>query len=503
MAPTRTETKSNWLRGLVKEGRGRKSSDRGMSLVTVAALGVVVSSWLFAISASVLPMFQRAAIGRYTTILRCSAEAGLDYVVDQLNNSITNGQITSSLLGASNIAVPAQALGNSAATVNVSVAQMAPPPSSAIYESWSKATDWQVVTATASYAGMQKSIRVVLAPQYNQVTVNNPYFTYGMWGSSFIIINGNGNTAGWSQGAVDPLGGNIGSNGYVSMSGNATIGGSINVFAGGTSTLVNGSGVVNNQVINNGSALPSSNFGVSTGITVKDQGAGNSQTNPYVGAIVNQTNNINPPLNGGQLNNIPPALTIPSTEPVVSPTITQSGTGGNATFTVQQPAAGTAVNLGSLSQSGNQVWKIPPGDYEVNSLTTTGNGSIQLVPGANGAYGPVRFFVQGTSSSNAVQISGNGVVNGSGSAANFQIWYSGSKGISLSGNGSMYGVVYAPKAQATITGNGSIYGAVYANTVTDSGNGTVYFDESLKNNSNLQYGVPVLQYLQAITWQEL
>jgi hypothetical protein len=519
--------------------RPRLLKEQGFSLVAVTALGVVCMMWLFAMSASVLPMFQRAASGRFTAIMRSSAEAGLDWAVSQLNASISAGAITSGLVDGAWHAVPSNAIGNNGATVSIKVKQIAPPTTSAIYESYSNSANWYVVTGKADYAGMEKKIRVVLAPNYLPGSGANPYFQFAVFGQKSVGMSGNAVVDGYNYGSsvsnpyggsnVDALGGNVGSNANprpssgapVSLSGNSTIDGSLLIYQTGTTTLASGSGnaQIMNQLVDNGSGANGNSSGFNSS-NVKNQGAHVSPTRNFGGAsapaIINQTNPTGlsgmggssvtppPPSPLGGAYNLAPAQGIPSSATVVNPTITQTGTGGNAVYTVAQPSSGTVANLSAFSQSGNVVWKIPPGDYEMSSLSTSGNGQISLIPGSNGQYGLVRFFVLGNSSSNAVQISGNGVVNGSSIPGNFQIWYSGSQNIQLSGNGSLFGTVYAPKANISISGNGAIYGAIVGYTISDSGNGNIHFDQSLSNPTNqwASYSTQTLGSLQTITWQE-
>ncbi len=497
-------------------------------------------------------MYQRAAIGKYNTILRSAAESGLDYTISQLNTSITNGKVTSALADGAWHAVPPAAVGNNGATVTVKVVQRDPPPTSAIYMACTVAptvnpSAWYVATASASYAGMAKKIRVVLQPNCpinngtttatntTTTTTTIPYFKYAVFGQKSISLSGNAHTDGYNAqtGVYDPIGGNVGTNALpapagaaAGLSGNASIGGSLYVLSGGTSTLASGSGnaAIQNQLIDGGNAAgPNYNTSGFNSSNVHDLGASYNPPRTLSGAasdprIINSTN-LPSSVSSGTL--LPQSLAAPQGIPagatVVNPTIHTQGNGGNAVYTVQQPAANTVVNLGALSQAGNVQWKLPPGDYEVSTLSTSGNGQIQLIAGNNGQYGQVRLFVQGSSSSNAVQISGNGVVNASNQPGNFQIWYGGSQNIQLSGNGSLYGVVYAPQSNVSISGNGSIYGAVVGYTITDSGNGTVRYDESLSNNTNLSYTTTStntttttttslqagpLTSLQAITWQE-
>src|SRR5262249_1458103 len=175
---------------------------------TVAALGAVAMMWLFAMSAAVVPMYQRASEGRYFTVVRSSAEAGLDYAVAMLNQSIQAGVASPIDDGSSDgspvvSVVPTSALGNSGAQVTVAVNNLTPAATTSIYDpQWDPNQTgapnyWRVITATASYAGLQKSIRVILKPEPgNQIAVptRKPYFQFAMFGKSLVSVSGNANT---------------------------------------------------------------------------------------------------------------------------------------------------------------------------------------------------------------------------------------------------------------------------------------------------------------------
>ncbi len=511
-------------------------SSGGFSLVAVTALGVVTMMWLFAISASVLPMYQRAANGQFTTLMRSAAEAGLDYAVAQLNSSISNGAVTSTLIGGSYFPVPAVALGNNGVDVSVKVVRRAPPSTSAIYTASSDPNDWYVVTAKAEYAGMQKKIRVILTPNYNSGSGANPYFHYALFGQKSVSMTGNStidgynynvlkNNGPWAQygGAnVDNLGGDIGSNALpmpvsgspVILSGNANIKGSLKVpitSVNEVRPLLNASGnaTIRNQLISNGAA-GNGNAVFGPNASVQNQGTNASPPRTFTGlatdpGIINSSNNpVAPGVAPLGPYVLPPALGVPQGATVVNPTITKTGNGGNAVFTVAQPAANTVVNMGALAPSGNQVYRFPPGDYQLSSLTIAGNVQVQLIPGSNGQYGQVRFFMVGNSSTSPIQLSGNAVTNNSHIPGNFQLWYGGSQNVSLSGNANFYGVLYAPQANVSMSGNGQIFGAVVGYTINNSGNAAIHFDESLASVTNqwASYSSRTLTSLQTITWQE-
>jgi hypothetical protein len=119
------------------------------------------------------------------------------------------------------------------------------------------------------------------------------------------------------------------------------------------------------------------------------------------------------------------------------------------------------------------------------SMSITGNNSgITQDSNAN-----VKFYIQGNT-----DIAGNGIVNQSNSASN--LWMYGitpndgsTSTLLIAGNGDFIGVVDAPSYNTTITGSGtngghnaySFIGAVIANTITVTGNGSIHYDEALKD----------------------
>ncbi len=502
---------------------------RGFSLITVAALGAVSMMWLFAMSASVLPMYQRASQGRYLTVVRSSAEAGLDYAVAMLNQAL-QAEVPAAIDDGSNdgspvvSTVPLSALGNSGAQVTIAVNNTDPPNNSSIYDpQWDPdqtgaPNGWRVVTATASYAGLQKSIRVILKPEsaglINQPS-RVPYFRYAMFGKSLIQMSGNAYTDSYNSvnGAyggfnVNAYGGDVGSNTRAVLGGNSTVGGDLRIYSlppGSTTAVVaqaSGNAVVKDQLITNG---------VSSGFTGTPD-----LPSPLPGDNVLAQGQSPAPRTGEYLSPIdasqsfaqietPPALSVPANSQVVTGNMTWDGSTG----WVGQPGAGQVADLGSVSVSGNNTLNIRPGDYKISSFSVSGNGRINVKPNANGTFGPVRFFVEGIApGSNVIQISGNGVVNESIVPSNLQFWYNGSKNIQLSGNGSLHSLVYAPNSIVKVSGNGTYFGAMLGERVENSGNGAVHFDDALLAQTGaLTFGVNQVQAppssLKTRSWQEL
>jgi hypothetical protein len=522
-----------------------KANRKGFSLVTVASLGAVTMMWLMAISASVLPMYTRAAQARYTTVVRSAAEASLDYAVNTLKTSINGGVISSNLDDGVVHNVPSDVLSADPAMegqmlAKIKVVNMAPPQASSIYQkqndvdagtgtfpnlsSGVTSNGWRVVVAAAEYANQVRGIRVILEPKYDVdgiVAVGNkvptPYFQFGMFGQSSIAFTGNADVDAYdsTKGAYTPTGttnrdlvsGDVGSNANpppsgatITLGSNTTIYGDLVSFSGGSSSShtqldATGGGIVNDQLKINGT----------TDIPVNSiKGADEATWAP-----LNETKITT--LDDNAQMPVPLAQTAPTTSQVVSAELSVSGN----TTTVAPPGPNQVVNLGTLAVSGNNTYILEPGDYQVSSIAISGNGSITIAPASAGNTATaVRLFVQGNASgSDAIQIAGNGMVN-NGTPSNLQIWYGGSKGTKINGNGSFTGVVYAPNSAIEIKGNGEVFGAVVGYTVEANGNGNIHFDTALRTKSQelgLSYlldtttNIPdaKLASLRTISWQEL
>jgi hypothetical protein len=508
--------------------------DQGFSLVTIAALGTVTMLWLFAASASVIPMYQRASTSKYFTIVRSAAESGLDYTVAQLNESLAAGDISalddSTTDGTPKMSeVPAEALGNNSATVLISVNNVEPPANSSVYDpqldapnnlSGIASNGWRIVTATANYAGLQRTIRVILQPVYKPpvtVVTQVPYFSFAMFAKSLVSMTGNATTdaydsrLGLLQAVVnlDLFGADVGSNYMANISGNAQVGGDLKIsstpLASTTNVVATATDLakVRDQLITNG---------ITTGFSSTQGDYPNVATDNVLagGAGLPRVGDRMSPMDSSQSfepASIPPAKGVPSDALITTGTITWSGNDGY----VAQPAANEVVDLGTLTIDGLKNVHLRPGMYKASSLTTSGNGQITIERSTSGEFGKATIFLEGNApGTNVLQLTGNGMVNRSATPGQLQIWYNGSKSIILAGNGLMHSVVYAPNANVQIAGNGQIFGALVANNIFDTGNAGMHFDTALAadgQNWGLTYGITSvassLSALKTISWQEL
>lgn len=136
---------------------------------------------------------------------------------------------------------------------------------------------------------------------------------------------------------------------------------------------------------------------------------------------------------------------------------------------VQVPS--NLTNLGNLRLSGNTTMTLGGGDYWYSSISITGNGRLNFTGAAN-------VYVTGS-----VRIAGNGVGTSQNTPANFSLNVSGVREVAFSGNGNFYGAVYAPDSGLQITGNGSIFGSIVGDSIQQSGNAYIHYDEALNSNT--------------------
>ena len=158
-------------------------------------------------------------------------------------------------------------------------------------------------------------------------------------------------------------------------------------------------------------------------------------------------------------------------------------TSGNAAITGTKSAASAtttlapvtvpanATSLGAISISGNASQTLTSGTYAVPSISISGNGKLNIT-------GSATVYVTGN-----ISISGNGIGTAQNLPTNLKIYVQGARTISLTGNANFYGAIYAPNSSLSISGNGAVYGALVANTLADSGNGSIHFDKALQGTS--------------------
>lgn len=262
-----------------------------------------------------------------------------------------------------------------------------------------------------------------------------PLLTYAVFGtgngcgdlslSGGALTNSFDSSAGTYAATAQASGGNVGSNGNVSL--------------GGASTQVQG----NISVLNPAQGA----------CAAGDDITNSSGPNAFQGTTTLSAMQTYPP--------------VPAISPV--PPTTNQNYSANTTL--------PPGNYGNVNMSGGKILTFSPGTYNLNSLVLSGNSQLQISP-----PGQVILNIEGAGVSQALDLSGGTIANTSDTPLNLQIYYGGTDAIDLSGGSGSYAVVYAPNAPITISGGGDWYGALLSKSFTDSGGSAVHFDRSLLKN---------------------
>ncbi len=319
-----------------------------------------------------------------------------------------------------------------------------------VYGSTTPATiqTWQI-TSDGSINGIRNAQVEVSAILERPIT---PVFTYAAFatsnGCSALTFGGGGTTNSYDSSTVvggvastQPYGGNVGTNGNLSTSGNpTTINGSLSTPRAGVGTCT----------ANNVTAWTDNQGTVTGGIVELPQPVNYPPPDPPSPAP--PTTNVS--LNNGNCSSTPGCV----------------GDKGTYTF--------VPGSYGNVSLNGGATLHLTAGTYNINSLTESGQGKIVV------DSGPVILNVAGSGVSGAVvDLTGGGVANASLAPTNFQILYAGTGTIKLKGGAQASGLLYAPNASFSFGGGGDWYGAVIGQTLTDMGGAAIHYDRKLKNTA--------------------
>ncbi len=469
--------------------RARKT--KGFSLVTVLSLGLISTMMLFALTASILPLYQKASQNIPYTQLRNAAESGINTVVSDLNNSLQTNQ--PSLYDETVFGGPDKkttVLGQP--TVQITVKNQAPikgdflynsaydfsPPNPIASSSFYTSNPWRVTEALAFFditqppqvlarGVLRRTIppRDPLLPKTSFLTSTNnspslPVFNYAVFAAQKLIVRSS------TVKGTNSLEGDVGSNGTAGFFRGTDIDGSVTVSSATdpTSQSMNvatgNQSVIHDQLIVNGKYS-----GFQAGTNVLGEGPGNS-SNPIP----------TPPTNTAP-NKLPATPEAPSTANSLGDLNLQNGAKilfqNNAVFPPSTSSLAAFASGGTLA--------LPPGDYTVNSLNVSGASGISMSSSLNQ---PVRLFVSAKSDI-PITVSGNGIQNATNVPANLQIYYGGSNAVNISG-ASFNGVIYAPGANVTIGSSQSmnVFGSIIGNTVFVQ-NAALKFDSNLANATYL------------------
>ena len=155
----------------------------------------------------------------------------------------------------------------------------------------------------------------------------------------------------------------------------------------------------------------------------------------------------------------------------------------------------------SFALSGNNTITVPSGTYHFKDFGISGNAHV-TVSGPASFHINRDFSVTGNATlllTSATEIyidddfdlSGNGIVNQSMTPNNLKIFMTGALASNdncrLSGNAVLYAAVFAPNADVDYTGNSDLYGFVVGREIDITGNGSIHYDEALKEDEDFRW----------------
>jgi Tfp pilus assembly protein PilX len=198
-------------------------------------------------------------------------------------------------------------------------------------------------------------------------------------------------------------------------------------------------------------------------------------------------------------------------------TVTTTGSGASQMTTISITGTGAPIVLPSLSLSSKVTLEIAPTAtvtgaqaVNMNSLDLSGGGTIAVKLAANNQSVIVNMSGKnsdGTDMGTVVDFGGNsgGSFSNNSSctgcsvydASLLQFVYAGTGAISLRGNSAAAATVYAPNAPVTLNGNSDMYGSILGRTVNNNGNANIYYDRRLSHD----FYVEGAQMLGTFTWK--
>jgi Tfp pilus assembly protein PilX len=328
---------------------------------------------------------------------------------------------------------------------------------------------WEI-TADGTIGGVHTATVEVISTLEQQIVpaISNAAFATG-GGCGALTFGGNESIDSY---VVDPVthmpvfstsGGNVGTNGNMTLSGQATINGTLSTPRTGVGTCANG----------NVNALTESGQATVTGGLVQL---------PQTVVLATPA----PP------NPLPPTTTTSFTK--------NSGCDGAANCTVKNDAttsfndvvtltggttAATAVSLGNVKVATQGTLHLKGGPtsgetryYNFNSIDV-GSQSAIVIDGP----GIVVVNIAGVGESTPIDFSSGSVSNTTGlNPGTFQVVYGGTGAIKLTGGADTAMVIYAPNASASFpSSNATYYGSIIANTISSNG-AQIHYDRNLAND---------------------
>jgi hypothetical protein len=238
-----------------------------------------------------------------------------------------------------------------------------------------------------------------------------------------------------------------------------------------TAALVNGSPVLANSggnVGTNGNLTESGNAVINGTLSTPRVGVGACSS----GNVNASTSSGNATVTGGIVQ-LPQSVTVPTPDPP-NPAPPTTNFDGDGQTLLDGASVGnlTLSNNASMTLGAVGVTSV----INVNSFKLSANSNVTIL-------GTVILNVMGAGDTSPVALTGNSVSTGTFDPSKFKINYAGTGTINIAGNGALTGVINAPNAALKLAGNGHIYGALIGATIEDLGNAQLHFDRNLQTNA--------------------
>jgi Tfp pilus assembly protein PilX len=341
------------------------------------------------------------------------------------------------------------------------------------------ASTWRI-TADGGVQGAPKANVEILALIETPKVPASSYGAFGTYnGCAALTFGGNvqinsydsASVSGATAPTMSNSGGNVGTNGNLTITGSADVGGNLYTPRTGVGTC---------------------SANAVDGLTE----GGSAQVHGSMVQLPAEIAYPDPTLPGPSLL---PAVNLSTVDAVTTCPLLGLTTGVNCfintatktiTLTMGPPAPGVIPSL-SLSSSVQLVLTANGAgtQYNFNSLQMTGGSQVGVKVTSssdNVNVGIVGLNPDGSSIATPLQMEGtsDAVITGCATCSQYdasllQFLYAGTGEIKETGTAKMVGTVYAPKALFTLGGTGDVYGSILANKVNETGSGNIHYDRRL------------------------
>jgi Tfp pilus assembly protein PilX len=146
-------------------------------------------------------------------------------------------------------------------------------------------------------------------------------------------------------------------------------------------------------------------------------------------------------------------------------------TGASGDLTLD-PQSGTLL-FGNVTLNAGGILRLKAGTYNLNSIKFNGNAQIIV------ESGPVVFNIAGVDTNTPIDFTGGTISNPSFQPTDFKILYGGTGDIKVTGGSTAAAMIYAPDSSITVAGGSHFFGSIVGAEVKDTGGTAFHYDRRL------------------------